>query len=115
MEQLPNLRDFNSYQEVLQHLVERHGAEGLRIVKDQDQSPFVWHECAHAGMVELPEGTQWDHTHEGTDAESTKSLIDSIMGMMSNGELLEILKQSSEDSELQEHVEQNEEYLRSLE
>jgi hypothetical protein len=39
--------DMPSYTDVLRHIAEKHGEEGLSIVKNPDEMPTFWHEFQH--------------------------------------------------------------------
>lgn len=97
MEKLDSIYDFESYQDVIQHLLERHGEIGAEIVNNPNEAPVMWHECAHVGLVELPEGTVWDHEHIGTTKEIVEARIERTVGMLADPSFLEFLEQQLSD------------------
>ena len=95
MEMLPSIYSFERYSDVLNHIKERHGDEGCKIVDDPNSMPVLWHEFSH-----VQEGVTWDHEHEGTNTESVQERLDSAMSMVQNPLFAEyISNMSPEDLE----------------
>ena len=108
MEKLKNIFKMDSYDDALEHILTRHGGDGIFVFEDNDSPPVVWHEFAHTSS-NMGAGT-WDHEHEGTTPETTQEMVKSAFEMMENPNFADKLVEHmhEEDQKVREkYVEEN--------
>jgi len=92
---LPNLRGLSRYDEVIDHLIKCHGAEGKKIALDPNQAPFMWHELVgHA--------VDADHSHYGDHEANIDGMKELVSKIVSDPEFREEFKDmvTSEDTQI---------------
>ena len=92
---LPNLRGLGRYDEVIDHLIKCHGAEGKKIALDPNQAPFMWHELVgHA--------VDADHDHYGDHEANIDGMKELVSKIVSDPEFREEFKDmvTSEDTQI---------------
>ena len=107
-EELPNIYDLEKYEDVVLHIIERHGEEGRQILEDPDHAPAMWHEVRHV------EGPKLDHSHKNTNPIELAIRMDNLTKMINNPLFGEFMKLDSTKEELTEASAQlNEIYSRN--
>lgn len=99
VECLPSVYDFETYEDVVQHILDRHGDEGRAILENPNKPPVIWHQWRHAM---LGDGVVMDHTHEGTSPVEFHQSMKRMMGTIENPLFAELLKTDSMQEELVE-------------
>jgi len=75
-----------SYTDVLRHIADKHGPEGIAIVKDGNQMPVLWHETKHLNG-------DTNHLHASSHKETLERMKDLVELVSSDESEMEKLKE----------------------
>jgi hypothetical protein len=92
---LPDLKGLGSYDEVIDHLISCHGAEGKKIALDPNQAPFMWHELVgHA--------VDTNHNHYGNREANIDGMMELVSKIVSDPEFRKEFEEviASEDGQI---------------
>ena len=92
---LPDIRSLGSYDEVIDHLIRCHGAEGKKIALDPDQAPFMWHELVGHAIAT-------NHDHYGDRVTNVDGMMYLVNKIVSDPEFRKEFEQmvTSEDVQI---------------
>jgi len=96
-EELPNVYDSESYEEVVQHILSRHGDEGREVLSDPSQAPAMWHEHRHSS---LEFEVILDHAHVGTNPAETAQRWAKVRKAIENPLFEELMKLESTQEDM---------------
>lgn len=96
-----------SYEDVLRHIAEHHGEEGISVVTGSDKMPAIWHEYEHLY-------SDTDHFHANSHKESIER-IETLAALISTEESVkEMLLQKLEDNDFAEEFPGADSYIKEL-
>jgi hypothetical protein len=96
--------EMSSYTDVLRHIVDEHGEEGLAIVQDSSEMPVLWHEFDHSEK-------ELDHVHLNDHKKSVERVGGILEEFLSDES---IVKKLIEKAESDGSTEEREKYLEEL-